>query len=537
MNTHDATFITEEEFASAMAGRTWLVSHGGCASEALFEKLGLSYPAMTVHGRRLRDVVSHLPRPMAGPETCIYLYGSPIEAILSQMRRHHYYNPRKIHNKLNYRNMHTLHDVLSTYNYDPFGINSQFIAFCCDFADYPIILQKFTALSDQFSFLARYLGLNGVATWQQTPRTTKPDLTSDLYHQLVSLYGRTADIMEQMPAIVMRLPVWNTGFKYDLGREDLIELKDLLHLRQYARIYVDKFSTSPVADSQIRIKHAIEYKNSDGHDIFILNVRHDIVSQGFGSVGSILFINHTLSLLFKITHPDIMEGKVSSGAEDPRYFRRRGHWCVLFNALCHDGTRRMFLYLDETKFCIKLQVPGLNLQKSEKNWTPLVIGDEVYFIYSLNPTVVLQLIDDESGRCHVVDTNLRHGSTINPIYPYGGSALQLWAWPYFIGLAHTRNPYRSVFYVFDAQDMKLVAVGKPFDLPEPSQAVKTRGLDVQYPYHLEIDNGRCQIWVECQDHCPTKYEFKFESLCEVASSLIATRIYHAAPLYTTDGRI
>lgn len=515
-----------------MTGRTWLVSHGGCASEGLFEKLGLTYPVMDIRGRPLRGVVSHLPRPMAGPEKCVYLYGSPVEAILSQIRRHHYDNARKLHNQATYRNMHTLHDVLSTYNADPFGINAQFTAFSQDFADYPIILLRRSALGEQFSLLARYLGAETTETWLETPRKSAPDMKSEAYHQLVSLYGRTADIMEQMPAIVMRLPVWKTGLKYGFDSEDLLEFKDLLHLRQNARNYIEGYATAPVAESQVRIKHAIEYEDAAGHRISLLNVRHDIAEHGFGSIGAILRVDQTTGHHFKIIHPDIAEGQMFSGAEDPRYFRRRGHWCVVFNALCHDGKRRIFLYLDEFRRCIKLQVPGFNLRDIEKNWTPFVVGDVIYFIYSLNPMVVLQMDDEKAGRCHVVDSNVRLGPVINPLYPHGGSALQLWTWPYFIGLAHTRHPYRSVFYVFDAEEMKLVGVGQPFHLPEPDQAEQTRGRDVQYPYHLEIDNGRCQVWVECQDHCPTRYEFHFESLCEVISSLIATRITWVAPQHT-----
>lgn len=448
MQTEDTTFISEAEFAVAMAGKTWLVSHGGCASEGLFEKLGLSYPIMDIRGRPLRGVVSHLPHPLPGPEKCIYLYGAPVEAILSQIRRHHYDNSRKLHNNTLYRNMHNLDDVLSTYNADPFGINAQFMAFCQDFADYPIVLLRRFALSEQFSFLARYLGSDTSATWQEVARKSTPDKASEAYQQLVALYGKTGDIMAQMPAIVMRLPVWKTGLKYGLHQEDLIQFDDLLHLRQYARRYIEGYAATPVVDSQVRIKHAVEYEDNSGHRIALLNVRHDIVEAGFGSIGAIIRVNHTTGELYKITHPDIAEGQVFSGAEYPRYFRRRGHWCILFNALCHDGKRRMFLYLDELKRCIKLQVPGFSLRTIEKNWTPFVIGDVIYFVYSLNPTVVLQMDDEKSGRCHVVNNNIHFSEPVVPISPYGGTALHLWAWPYFIGLAHTRHPYRSVFFRF-----------------------------------------------------------------------------------------
>jgi hypothetical protein len=71
--------------------------------------------------------------------------------------------------------------------------------------------------------------------------------------------------------------------------------------------------------------------------------------------------------------------------------------------------------------------------------------------------------------------------------------------------------------------MRVVAVGEPFSVPEAVEAVKWRGRDVQYPYHLEVGSGKCEMWIECQDRCPTVYRFEFTRFCEVVSTLIAVR--------------
>jgi len=509
-----------------MSGFVWLVSHGGVGSEHLYDQLNLAYPDIRIRGRPLRGVVSHLPAPYRiGPRKCIYLFGWPIDAVLSQMRRNHYDNPRKLRNNVLHPTVHSLGDLLSTINRDPFGINQQFTSFCREFVDYPILLLKRSAISRHLEFVSGFAETEGTLRWleqgRSTDRTTVP---LDALDHLEKLYGITEKIMEQMPDIALRLPVWITGYHYRLDPSDVIDYCPILGATSVARSFLQNLVGPTLENARTRLKHAYEWVNTEGEHLCFVNVRYDIEESGWGSIGYLLKINYNTGQILKVSHEDILEDRIFSGAEDPRYFWRRDQLGIIFNALCRDGTRRIFIYFVHLDHCIKLQTPGFTLRDIEKNWTVLVVGDVIYVVYSFNPPILFRLDDDKTGFCSMVsECAFVLSGPIEPLYPYGGSSLCLWGWPYFIGLVHSRSPYRPAFIVFDAEEMRVVAVGEPFSVPEPVEAIKWRGRDVQYPYHLEVDHGRCELWIECQDRCPTVYRFEFTRFCEVVSTLIAVK--------------
>ena len=185
---------------------------------------------------------------------------------------------------------------------------------------------------------------------------------------------------------------------------------------------------------------------------------------------------------------------VFSGAEDTRNFCRGKHIGVIFNALCRDGTRRMFMYLPNFDHCIKLQIPGFPLNVVEKNWSVFVLGDVIYIVYSFNPVIVFRLDDDKTGLCSMVSPHLLgQVASIEPLYPWGGSSLCLWTWPYFVGLVH-RHPYRTSLIIFDADELRVVAISKPVSVPELTEAVQWRGRDVLYPYHSTRESSVLNLY-------------------------------------------
>src|SRR5262249_60726317 len=135
--------------------------------------------------------------------------------------------------------------------------------------------------------------------------------------------------------------------------------------------------------------HAYECTGAKGEHLCFVNARHDIAKSGGGSIGYILKINYDTGEISKVFHGDIVEDRAFSGAVDPRYFWRSDQLGVIFNAPCRDGNRRLFIYFEHLNQCIKLQInPGFPLNKKEKNWTVMVVGDVIYIIYSFNPTIV-----------------------------------------------------------------------------------------------------------------------------------------------------
>jgi hypothetical protein len=315
-----------------------------------------------------------------------------------------------------------------------------------------------------------------------------------------------------------------TGARYQIEMSDVVEYRPLLDGRAAAERFLENKNGKRADPTRIRLKHAYEYFDEAGERICFLNLRHDVTPRGPGSIGYLLKINYNKASVAAISHPDIVEDRVFSGSEDPRYFWRGNRLGVIFNGMCRDGTRRMFIYFDDLRRCVRLHIDGLPLQKIEKNWSALVVADTIHLVYSFNPALVLRLDDVQTGYCSIVSSSdhpFPRTQPIQPLYPFGGSSLCLWAWPIFVGLVHTRMPYRTAIVVFDAAKMQLTAVSKPFDLPEPPEAVKWRGIDVQYPYHLKIANADCEIWVECQDRCPTVYKIKFEEFASLISTLLA----------------
>ena len=133
----------------------------------------------------------------------------------------------------------------------------------------------------------------------------------------------------------------------------------------------------------------------------------------------------------------------------------------------------------------ELLAPHAHLRSTEKNWSPFVIGDELYITYSINPYIVLHCDWERSVglvKCNVVqnrtsrvhesvphlreDVNLRGSSTAIPLTK-GSSE--------FLALGHVqsfrwRENYKFFFYRFagSAPPFQLTGFSDLFTLPLPS---------------------------------------------------------------------
>jgi hypothetical protein len=113
----------------------------------------------------------------------------------------------------------------------------------------------------------------------------------------------------------------------------------------------------------------------------------------------------------------------NAGGEDPRVFTWRGREYMLFNmdAVLEDGAtigRRLYLYRLDADAAVVLDVGGgggaaagaaagagaaaaaFALQPREKNWTPVVVGGDLFMVYAWDPLIVLRC--EEDGSCRVV---------------------------------------------------------------------------------------------------------------------------------------
>jgi predicted GH43/DUF377 family glycosyl hydrolase len=174
--------------------------------------------------------------------------------------------------------------------------------------------------------------------------------------------------------------------------------------------------------------------------------------------------------------PKISERIISF--EDPRAFVWRNDLYVMHNQSCfsdHTWSTSIVLGRFNSGSIEQLQVPafGQNLNLAaingapaayEKNWTPTVVGDDLFMVYQINPLVVIKY-DDASRSWLQIETD----QTSRPI-PYktfisGSTPLIPWRDDEYIGLFHTyekfgdnKRLYSMGFYTVDINRWRLTGI-------------------------------------------------------------------------------
>ena len=97
---------------------------------------------------------------------------------------------------------------------------------------------------------------------------------------------------------------------------------------------------------------------------------------------------------------------------------------------------------------------------------------------------------------------------------YGSTPFVPWNFPYYIGFAHTRNPWRAVPLVYNVESMKIVKIGNVINFTNPKEAIPRRGKSVQFPYDLRIENGEVILGIEFEDRCPTLLNIDYIPFCK-----------------------
>jgi len=154
------------------------------------------------------------------------------------------------------------------------------------------------------------------------------------------------------------------------------------------------------------------------------------------------------------------------GIEDPRLFRFRGDvWVYAHFRGLRNGEEihcPIIFSLDNRDDIIFLTKD--NMTKTEKNWMPFEYENELYLEYKTNPHEILKC-DVETGKCVEVYSTETNAMTKDV---GGGAPAQLVQWDgktYFLGVSHTRNPYRNFFYIFNSSPpFNIIKVGKTLDI-------------------------------------------------------------------------
>ena len=116
-----------------------------------------------------------------------------------------------------------------------------------------------------------------------------------------------------------------------------------------------------------------------------------------------------------------------------------------------------------------------NHYKTEKNWSPFVKNGTLYFVYNLEPLIVLTYDFNVKGECtiiHPLDIDKDPSYYVDGTYIRGGSNLIPYQGDYYIGAFHSRllHKYITVYYthivILDTKDLefKVVYLSKPIAL-------------------------------------------------------------------------
>lgn len=265
-----------------------------------------------------------------------------------------------------------------------------------------------------------------------------------------------------------------------------------------------------------RIKHYGANSDSLGNKYEFANPRFDSDFRGGrlrGERKSHVVLRKNNGDTQVLWHPTILEkgGSGSYGPEDPR-LHVTDRAMVLFNAMTKTDGRKMFLHDSKIGETFRLSIMNIGEQPIEKNWMPLSYQGDEYFIYSLDPLVLLRERSRSGGT--LVLESLSQSDSPSPRSviirgPYWGGTnlLPLNSSGDFIGFAHTRKPWQPVPFMLNME--KLSVVFGPEIWLSPREAPRPwRGRSVRYPFLLkEIGSGLYSLGIEIEDRGAAYFQF------------------------------
>ena len=516
--------ITKELAIFYLRDKTWLVSHGGVASEKLCEILSIKYPEsrffkLTTQ-RSVRGCVAHFPYPLpTGPSKAIYLYGDLFNSIISQVGRHPD-NAAKLYNNENYSRFYQLKELFEKgYKDDPFGVANQFYAFCSSQVNYPIMLVNYSYLEESINEICSFLNIeNKQITWKTKPRKSNfKDLPLITRKQLEYIYGKTKRRMDTMPPVVIIPPVRKHIQENPAPKTSEISLVESWNnLLNQSQEILNEDSFFHSASAKItRLKMPSLLLSQDKGNWLFLNARSDS-SEGSCDQAYIVAWRLERKNLSPLQKGELLKIKTpcestfpKTGPEDQRVIQVQSDIIIVFNMLDENAQRRMYIYNFTNRQITKLKVNEFELQKTEKNWCPLVIDDELHFVYRLNPLRILKCTDLETGICEIVhDEDTSQEGIGNS--PRGGTEFKLWRWPLYVGFAHSHDPWRPQLVVLDVESFKVVHAGSTFNVPQPKEVKPWRGRSVQYPASINFTPSQILLGTEYEDKHPALVSLPLE---------------------------
>ncbi|XP_013412422.1 uncharacterized protein LOC106175124 [Lingula anatina] len=173
------------------------------------------------------------------------------------------------------------------------------------------------------------------------------------------------------------------------------------------------------------------------------------------------------------------------GPQDPRVYHYAGSPWVIFNKFlptnrtCEHKITNVALYTYnlDTHQIRRIRAMNGEFRCREKNWSPLIKDDKLFFIYSLEPTVLLHC--KTNGECMFRQTSnsiskVNAGHQVLPLIR-GSTQFVPYKWPYYVAIVHAKwtktnvspkSPlkYTNHMLLFNAESYEITFMSKDIQL-------------------------------------------------------------------------
>ena len=304
--------------------------------------------------------------------------------------------------------------------------------------------------------------------------------------------------------------IWDTLDVNICKNHELIDNSNIKK-QKYRCLCESKIRKLPVG---IRSKHL--YKD----DNYIIYNERDNEGKLFEGNGYGRMISKTNKTDYIPTIFDIHNNSTGNGgSEDYRYIIFNEDLYIIMNGLPKNSNKRqMYLYNIKKNEICQLYIKNYDVNNIyQKNWTPYVYKNELYFIYSFSELCVVKLKNGITGECELVYGNpsLFTNKTI-----FGGTNLYNWKNDLFIGFAHIRNPWYGVPIIFDAKNYKYITTTTPIKLKTPFELNLLKDKIVQYPYYFTKCRDNYELSVCHQDFYSIKYKISTDKVDRLFTNLL-----------------
>ena len=225
-------------------------------------------------------------------------------------------------------------------------------------------------------------------------------------------------------------------------------------------------------------------------------------------------------------------------AEDPRLILFNNKIYIIFNKHNEEAYGRKICISEYENFNpIELKIRNFTLGDTEKNWSPFVKDNNLYFVYNYDPLIILKYDNNSNdGTCDIVYQQIPLPIDTSTKYLRGGSNLIKYKDDLYISLCHSRLIINNKYYylgficLLDTNKWKIVYMSKPLMFKSKENLYnKLKDTDIifdehenlnvyiQYPISINYsdDENSYIITINVRDRFSLKYKLntniKFES--------------------------